>query len=207
MRPFTTLRGPAAPMPEADIDTDIIFPARFLLRTEKKGLGDGAFHDWRFAADGTPRPDFVLNDGRWKGATTIVAGANFGCGSSREHAPWSLDELGIRCVIAPSFGEIFRNNCDANGLLTIVVDAESHARVMAAARSAQIVEIDLVRRRIEWSDGGLDFAIDETRRQSLLNGWDEIDLISRDHGPAIEAFAHAQRARMPWLDTTTRKHP
>ena len=200
MKAFVQLNSVAAPLPEDDVDTDVIFPARFLLLTDKHGLGPYAFYERRFSADGTERPDFVLNRAPWRGAQILVAGANFGCGSSREQAPWSLADLGLRCIVAPSFGEIFRGNCFNNGLLPISVDAARHDALMVEAQAGRALTVDLQAASITLADGSeIPFDVPERQRQMLLNGWDTIDLIANSEGPRIAAFEQAQRQRMPWL--------
>jgi len=200
MTPFTTLRSVAAPMPDADIDTDIIFPARFLLLTQKAGLGPQAFHDLRFDADGQPRPGFVLNQPRWAGAQILVAGPNFGCGSSREQAPWALADLGLRCLIAPGFGEIFEANCINNGLLPVRLPSAAHAQVMAVAQAAGPLAVDLAAQQITLPDGQLlRFALPAHQREALLQGWDGVDRILAEQTPAIVAFEQQQRLSQPWL--------
>ncbi len=200
MTPFTTLRSVAAPMPEADVDTDIIFPARFLVITRKTGLADCAFHDRRFDPGGRERPEFVLHRPPWRGAQILVAGPNFGCGSSREQAPWALADLGLRCLIAPGFGEIFEANCINNGLLPVTLGAEAHARALAAAEAGEAIEVDLPRGELRLAGGlAIPFTLGERQRQALLNGWDEIDRICHEEGDAIAAFERRQRAAMPWL--------
>jgi 3-isopropylmalate dehydratase small subunit len=214
MKPFDILTSVAAPMPDADIDTDIIFPARFLLLTDKHGLGRYAFFERRFTPQGAERPDFVLNREPWRGARILVAGPNFGCGSSREQAPWALADLGLRCIIAPGFGEIFRANCIANGLLPIVLDRARHARVMRAAEAAQPITVDLMGCTIELADGKIEgqpeghpegqpeesmsFELPDRQRHTLLTGLDEIDLIRREEGDNIAAFEQMRRERQPW---------
>lgn len=197
---FETLHSVAAPLPDADIDTDIIFPARFLLLTDKRGLGAHAFCEKRYEADGRERPDFVFNQAAWRQARIIVAGPNFGCGSSREQAPWALADLGIRCLIAPSFGDIFHHNCLRNGMLPLVTPPAQHALLMAEAQAARPFTVDLVHSRITLADGRiLPFDLPERQRQSLRQGWDEIDLVLREEPEHIRAFEEAQRQRMPWL--------
>jgi 3-isopropylmalate dehydratase small subunit len=197
---FSTLRSVAAPMPEADIDTDIIFPARFLLLTQKAGLGRYAFHDLRFDGQGAQRPGFVLDQPRWQGAQVLVAGANFGCGSSREQAPWALADLGLRCIIAPSFGDIFQANCINNGLLPITLNRTEHAAVMAVAQAGQAITVSLPDSSIGLPDGDcIAFTLPERRRQALLNGWDEIARILQEDGAAIAAFEARQQQAQPWL--------
>ena len=206
MTPFETFSSVAAPMPDADIDTDIIFPARYLLLTDKHGLGRYAFFDKRYAAHGAERADFVLNRAPWRGARILVAGPNFGCGSSREQALWALADLGMRCIIAPGFGEIFRANCVANGILPIVLDGAAHARAMREAEAARPMTVDLqsctlrlsgrpAEALIEW----IAFAVPPRQRDSLLSGLDEIALILHNQADAITAFELRQRDRMPWL--------
>jgi 3-isopropylmalate/(R)-2-methylmalate dehydratase small subunit len=199
-KPFTTLHSVAAAMPDADIDTDIIFPARFLVLTQKAGLGPYAFFEKRFDADGRERPEFVLHQPRWRGAAILVAGANFGCGSSREQAPWALADLGLRCLIAPGFGEIFQANCLNNGMLPISLAAPEHARAMAAAQAGQALTVDLAAGTITLPDGtAIPFTIAERARQALLEGRDEIESIRQDAGALIAAFEVQQRLRQPWL--------
>jgi 3-isopropylmalate dehydratase small subunit len=200
MTPFITLRSVAAPLPEADVDTDIIYPARFLVITRKTGLGCCAFHERRFDAAGHERPDFVLHRPPWRGAQILVAGANFGCGSSREQAPWALADLGLRCIVAPGFGEIFETNCINNGLLPVTLPAAAHSRVLAAAQAGEVVDVELQRCELRLADGtALAFTLGERQRQALLNGWDEIDRIRHEEGEPIAAFEKRQRATQPWL--------
>ncbi len=200
MTPFTLLHSVAAPMPDADIDTDIIFPARFLVLTQKAGLGPYAFYEKRFGEQGEERPDFVLHRSPWRGAAILVAGPNFGCGSSREQAPWALADLGLRCIVAPSFGEIFQSNCLNNGLLPITLPAEDYARVLAAAQAGQALTVDLAASTITLPDSpAIPFAIAERARQALLDGRDEIERIRQEAGASITAFELQQRRRQPWL--------
>lgn len=199
MDSFQTLTSPAAPLPVDDVDTDILFPARFLLITDKDGLGRYAFYDWRFDAEGTPR-DFVLARPPWRGARILVAGANFGCGSSREHAVWALHGLGITCVIAPSFGEIFQGNCVKNGVLPVALGGDAHATLLAEAEAGRPLTVDLAAGTIATAAGAaITFSLPEGQRDALLNGWDEIDLIRARHADAIRAFQHHQQASQPWL--------
>jgi 3-isopropylmalate/(R)-2-methylmalate dehydratase small subunit len=200
MQAFTRLRSVAAPMPDADIDTDIIFPARFLVLTQKAGLGPYAFYEKRFDEQGRERPDFVLHRPRWRGARILVAGPNFGCGSSREQAPWALADLGLRCIIAPGFGEIFQANCLNNGMLPVVLPPAEHALAMAAAQAGQQIAVDLETRTLTLDgDSTLSFAIGERARRALLDGLDEIARIRQDAGPDIAAFEARQRQLQPWL--------
>ena len=201
MIPFTTLTSIAVPMADENIDTDIIVPARFLLITEKKGLGRTAFYERRYDSAGAIRPEFPLNQPRFDGAQILIAGANFGCGSSREHAPWALADLGFRAIFAPSFGEIFASNTVKNAMLAGRVN--DVAPLLAEAEAGRPLAVDLAARTVTLSDGrAIPFAIDDGAREMLLNGWDEIDTILTRHGADIATFEQAQRATQPWLWTT-----
>ncbi|WP_199554265.1 3-isopropylmalate dehydratase small subunit [Sandaracinobacteroides hominis] len=199
LKPFTTLSGPAAFLPEDNVDTDIIFPARFLLITAREGLGTYAFHDRRFLPDGTEIPDFPLNRPQVRGAPILVTGANFGSGSSREHAVWSMADIGIRCIIAQSYSEIFHGNCFRNGVLPITLPADKVAALGAAAAAGIAFHIDLPAQTILAGGLSLDFEIDPERKQALLNGWDETAMLLATQGDAITAFETAQRQTQPWL--------
>ena len=199
MQPFTRLEATAAPMADADIDTDIIFPARFLTLTQKKGLGRCAFHDKRFDAHGDERPDFVLNREPWRTAGILVTGPNFGCGSSREQAPWALADLGIRCLIGPSFGAIFETNCHRNGLLPVRVDAQDHERLLRHAAGGGSIRVDLGARTVDDGGASIAFEMPDAIRTALLEGTDEIARILRDDGARIAAFEQRHRQLMPWL--------
>ncbi len=196
---FTCVSGKAAPMPEDNIDTDIIFPARFLLITARKGLGKYAFHDRRFAADGGEVPGYVLNDSQFRDCPVIVAGANFGSGSSREQAVWALHGLGTRAVISSGFGEIFFGNCLRNGIVPIVLPETQIAELLDAARTGQIFTVDLESETLAVGNRSLAFAIPPERRLALLNGWDETDQVINQHGAEIDTFEAGQRAVQPWL--------
>jgi 3-isopropylmalate dehydratase small subunit len=203
MEAFTQFESIAAPLPDADVDTDIIFPARFLTLTQKKGLGRYAFHDRRFDADGDELPDFVLHRGAWRGAGILVTGPNFGCGSSREQAPWALADLGIRCLIGPSFGAIFEANCHRNGLLPVHVDEADHGRLLKHAAAMGSIRVDLATRRIDDGVGpSIAFEVPAKVRTALLTGADEIQQILRDEGERIAEFERRQRQSMPWLYAT-----
>ena len=194
MKPLRHIEGRAVSLPEADIDTDVIFPARFLVVTEKYGLGRYAFHERR--AD----PDFVLNRAESVGAQILIGGANFGCGSSREQAPWALRDLGFEAIIAPSFGEIFFSNCFKNGVLAMTLMADEVEILHAAARAGRRFAIDLEACTLEIEDEAvLSFAIDGDRRQMLLNGWDDTDRIWALYGRDILRFETQQRSITPWL--------
>jgi 3-isopropylmalate/(R)-2-methylmalate dehydratase small subunit len=180
MEPFVKLTGVVAPLDRANVDTDQIIPAVFLKSIERTGFQDALFFSWRYNEDGSPREDFVLNLPNYRNATILVAGRNFGCGSSREHAPWALHDYGIQCVIAPSFADIFYNNCFQNGLLPVALSEEQVRQVMdkAKAEPGFRLNIDLEAQRI-WDDSeeiSLTFDIDSFRRHCLLNGLDDIGL-------------------------------
>ena len=196
MQPFTVHRGLAAPLWRRDIDTDQIVPKQFLKSIERTGFGRYLFHDWRYGADGAPDMQFVLNQPRYAGASILIAGANFGCGSSREHAAWALADYGFRAVIAPSFADIFRGNALTNGLLPVVLEEGVVARLAADAETIErySLEIDLGERRVR-NGQAIDapFDIDDASRRRLLQGLDDIGLIL-EHEPAIGAY---ERARLP----------
>jgi 3-isopropylmalate/(R)-2-methylmalate dehydratase small subunit len=182
MAQFTTLRSRAVLLPVNDVDTDQIIPARFLKVTDKAGLGASLFADWRYAADGSPRPDFVLNQPGAKDAAILVAGDNFGCGSSREHAPWALVGYGFRAVVSTSFADIFRSNAIKNGLLPVVVDAATHAAVASLVRGEPSAElaVDLAAQTLTLPDGrAVGFPVDPFAKTCLLNGVDELGYILR----------------------------
>lgn len=209
MRAFTLLDGLVAPLDRANVDTDAIIPKQFLKSIKRSGFGPNLFDEWRYLDHGEPgqdtshrpiNPDFVLNQPRYQGAQVLLARENFGCGSSREHAPWALRDLGIRCIIAPSFGEIFYNNCFKNGILPIVVSPQDHERAMAVAESAGEITIDLPGGVVRLPTGGdFAFAIDARRRDALVNGWDEIDLIATHHAADIDRFEAQQQQQQRWL--------
>ena len=198
MQKFDKLTGVAAPMPIVNIDTDMIIPKDYLKTIERTGLGKGLFAELRYKDDGSDNPDFVLNKPAYKGAEILVAGDNFGCGSSREHAPWALLDFGIRCVISTSFADIFYNNCFKNGILPIRVSPEALALLMDDAErgsNARIL-VDLEAQEIRGPDGGtLAFDIDPFRKHCLLNGLDDIGL-TLEKAPAIDSFEQklSQRA-------------
>jgi len=199
MPAFERLTGVAAPLPEADIDTDIIFPARFLLLMDKAGLGRHLFHERRFKP-ATDRAPFVLNTPPFDHAAILVAGRNFGSGSSREHAVWALLDFGIRCVIAPSFGEIFHANCFKNGLLAIALEEARVDRVMAAAATGSPLTVDLAAGSIALPDSEkIPFGIDRHHRRLLLLGLDEIGGILAEDAEDIARFERSQRLAAPWL--------
>ncbi len=201
MQKFTTLTGVAAPMPMINIDTDKIIPKQFLKTIARTGLGKALFDEMRYRNDGSENPDFILNKPAYRKAKILVAGENFGCGSSREHAPWALLDFGITCVIAPSFADIFYNNCFKNGILPIKLPQEDVDRLMDdAERGANaIITIDLDRQEITGPDGGMvKFEIDPFRKHCLLNGLDDVGLTLQKE-KAIDAFEAKRQAATPWL--------
>jgi len=180
MAQFTTLTSRIVPLPVNDIDTDQIIPARFLKATDKEGMGEALFADWRYQTNGTPRGEFVLNNPTYKGAQILLAGDNFGCGSSREHAPWALTGYGFRAVISTSFADIFRNNSLKNGLLPVIVDKDIHASLFDLAEEAPLatITIDLSDQSITLPDGRkVSFPIDGFSKSCLLKGVDELGYI------------------------------
>jgi len=201
MDPFVRLAAVAAPIDLANVDTDRIIPARFLRRPRESGYGPLLFHDVRFAADGSERPEFVLNRPGYRGARILVTAENFGCGSSREMAVWALMDYGVRVVMGPSFGDIFFENCFKNGALAIVLpgDVAAGLRRALAERPGAALTVDLESQTITGPDGGLiRFEVDPFRKRGLLTGQDEVAL-TLEHLPAIEAFETRHRAEMPWL--------
>ena len=201
MDKFTKLTGVAAPMPVVNVDTDMIIPKQYLKTIKRTGLGKGLFSEQRYKDDGSENPDFVLNKPSYRHAKILVAGDNFGCGSSREHAPWALADFGIKCVISTSFGDIFYNNCFKNGILPIRVSPEDLEKLFDDAdRGANAtITVDLVKQEIRGPDGGtVTFEIDAFRKHCLLNGLDDIGLTLQD-GDAIKDFEIGHRAAQPWL--------
>jgi 3-isopropylmalate/(R)-2-methylmalate dehydratase small subunit len=200
MEKFTKLTGVAAPLDMINVDTDMIIPKQFLKTIKRTGLGTALFHEMRTKPDGSENPDFVLNKPAYRHAQILVAGANFGCGSSREHAPWALLDFGIRCVLSTSFADIFYNNCFKNGILPIVLPQGDIDKLMDdAARGANaVVSIDLERQEIRGPDGGcIKFEVDPFRKQCLLNGWDDIGL-SLQKESKISDFEAKRQRDMPW---------
>ena len=200
MKKFTTLASFAAPLPVANIDTDQIIPKQFLATVERTGLGQGLFFDMRFDADGVPKPDFVLNQAAYQGAKILIVGPNFGCGSSREHAPWALQDFGIDCVISSSFADIFYNNCFKNGLLPLVLPLHLVDELMAQANGQNArFEIDLERQILTAPNGQIhSFDIDAGRKKSMLLGLDEIGQ-TLTQSAQIDDFEHKRRLITPWL--------
>ncbi len=200
MDKFTTLTGVAAPLPIVNIDTDMIIPKQFLKTIERTGLARGLFFELRFNEDGSEKPEFVLNQPAYRKAQIVVAGDNFGCGSSREHAPWALLDYGIRCVISTSFADIFYNNCFKNGILPIRVTPEQLEKLMDDANrgSNATLTVDLTAQEIRGPDGGvIAFEVDPFRKHCLLEGLDDIGL-TLQKGAAIDAFEAKTAASRPW---------
>ncbi len=201
MEPFTRLDAKSAPLPLANIDTDQIIPKQFLKTVEREGLAKGLFYDLRFDEQGREKPDFVLNRPEYKGAGVLVTGDNFGCGSSREHAPWALMDFGVRAVISTSFADIFYNNCFQNGLLPVVLKAEEVAQLMDEARGGNhVVSIDLETQRVTSPSGKVfAFEIDPQRKQKMLLG---LDAIGETLGKTtyIDSYETRRALAQPWLE-------
>ena len=201
MTPFRKLTGIAAPLRMINVDTDRIIPKQFLKTIRRTGLGANLFNDMRFTPDGAEIADFVLNRAPWRDAEILIAGENFGCGSSREHAPWALLDFGIRCVIAPSFGDIFYNNCFKNGILPVTLPDAAVAALMDQAEQGSNARfsVDLEAREVVPPDGAaIGFEIDPFRRHCLLEGLDDIGL-TLEKAAAIDTFEAARRIDRPWL--------
>ena len=195
MEPFRKLTGVVAPLDRVNVDTDQIIPKQFLKRIERRGFEDALFYDWRFLPDGSPNPDFSLNQAGYEGACVLVAGRNFGCGSSREHAPWALLDYGFRAIIAPSFADIFRNNCFQNGILPIELPEEMVNELMKRAETypGYALTIDLENNEIRDDEALVTaFEVDDFRRHCLLEGMDDIAM-TLEHEQAIAAY-EASRA-------------
>ncbi len=213
MQTFTVHEGLVAPIDRENVDTDAIIPKQFLKSIHRSGFGPNLFDAWRYLDPGEPgqdptrrkpNPDFVLNQPQFQGASVLLARRNFGCGSSREHAPWALDQFGFRALIAPSYADIFFNNCFKNGLLPIVLPDSQVARLFddVAAFPGFKLTIDLPQQRVVRSDGtSMPFEVEPFRKSCLINGWDDIGLTLR-HAQKIRDFEAERLARMPWLATT-----
>ena len=200
MQPFTTLTGVAAPLDIMNVDTDMIIPKQYLKTIKRTGLGTGLFSEMRYNEDGSENPDFVLNKPAYRKAEIIVAGDNFGCGSSREHAPWALLDFGIRCVISTSFADIFYNNCFKNGILPITVSQSDLDKLMDDARRGAnaTMTVDLATQEIRGPDGGVvKFDIDAFRKHCLMNGLDDIGL-TMEKASSIAEFEKKNAAARPW---------
>ncbi len=210
MDAFTRLNGIAVPIDRANVDTDAIIPKQYLKSIKRTGFGPALFDEWRYLDTGQPdmdhskrplNPDFVLNQERYRGAQVLVARRNFGCGSSREHAPWALTDFGIRCIIAPSFGDIFFSNCFKNGLLPVVLDEDAVDELIRAieAQPGYRLEVDLEQQTVTRPDGEvLHFDVEPFRKQCMLEGLDEIGL-TLQRRKDIEAYEERRRREAPWL--------
>ncbi|OYX24841.1 MAG: 3-isopropylmalate dehydratase small subunit [Rhodobacterales bacterium 32-66-7] len=200
MTPFTTLTGIAAPMPLVNIDTDMIIPKQFLKTIARTGLGKNLFDEMRYTQDGAEIPEFVLNQPAWRRAEIIVAGDNFGCGSSREHAPWALLDFGIRCVISTSFADIFYNNCFKNGILPVVLPPEAVAHLMDDAKKGENarISVDLANQTVTAADGVVfAFEVDAFKKHCLLHGLDDIGL-TLEKAASIDAYEARAATTRPW---------
>ncbi len=210
MRSFTQLNGLVGPMARANVDTDMIIPKQFLKSIKRSGFGKNLFDGLRYLDEGLPdqscvgrpaNPDFVLNQSRYQGISVLLAKENFGCGSSREHAPWALEDYGIRCIIAPSYADIFYNNCFKNGILPIIADAKVVARLFEQTEQTQgyRLDVDLDAQTVTTPSGEvITFEIDEFRKHCLLNGLDDIELTLQDAAD-IRAFEDQAKVQSPWL--------
>ena len=201
MDKFTQLTGVAAPLDITNVDTDMIIPKQYLKTIKRTGLGTGLFSEMRFNDDGSENPDFVLNKPAYRHAKILVAGDNFGCGSSREHAPWALLDFGIRCVISTSFADIFYNNCFNNGILPVVVSPEDLEKLFDDARRGAnaTLTVDLEAQEIRGPDGGVvSFDIEPARKQKLLSGLDDIG-VTMEKAPVIAGFEQRTAGSRPWI--------
>jgi 3-isopropylmalate/(R)-2-methylmalate dehydratase small subunit len=213
MQAFTKHSGIAAPLLQPNIDTDAIIPSREMKLVSKQGLGEGLFASWRYSLPGGREPNkvFILNQPDYRACSIILAGSNFGCGSSREHAVWALAEFGIRCVVAPSFGSIFFNNCIANGLLPIVLaesTIEKIAKWVSIAPQRNVIIVDLIKQELLWANHSESFAIDSSAKEMLSKGLDRID-VTLNRAKDIDQFEHLDRQRRPWvyLSALPKKYP
>ena len=199
MEKFITLKGIAAPLPMINVDTDMIIPKQFLKTIKRSGLGKNLFHELRFDMQGNIKNDFVLNWDPYKKATILIAGDNFGCGSSREHAPWSLLDFGFKCIIAPSFADIFYNNCFKNGILPIRLDQEKVNILMAEAKNKNQLTINLDEQKIILADENvIDFDIDPFRKKCLIEGLDDIGLTLQKKDK-ISKYEESIKSSQPWI--------
>ena len=201
MEKFEKVTGVAAPMPLVNIDTDMIIPKQFLKTIKRTGLGVSLFFEMRYDLEGKEKPDFVLNKAAWRKSQIIVAGDNFGCGSSREHAPWALKDFGIKCVISTSFADIFYNNCFKNGILPIMLQQDDVDKLMSHARSGSNarITVDLENQRVEAPDGEVfTFEIDPFKKKCLLEGLDDIAL-TLQKAAHIDSYENSRKLSTPWL--------
>ncbi|HTK09641.1 MAG TPA: 3-isopropylmalate dehydratase small subunit [Ktedonobacteraceae bacterium] len=201
MEPFVTHTGLVVPLDRTNVNTDEITPARFLKTIKRTGFANALFANWRFLNDGSANPDFVLNQPRYEGASVLLAGDNFGCGSSREHAPWSLHDYGFHCLIAPSFADIFYNNCFNNSILPVTLDEATVQELMAEAQANEgyQLSIDLAAQTVTTPSGRvLHFEIDAFRKDALLKGLDNVGW-TLSHGDEIAAYEERRKHEAPWL--------
>ena len=201
MEPFTTLSGLVAPLDRVNVDTDQIIPKQYLKTIHRTGLREGLFSDWRYRSDGSADPQFFMNQPRFRGATILLARDNFGCGSSREHAPWALLDYGFRCLIAPSFADIFYNNCFQNGILPVVLKAGEVQELFqeVGAREGYELTVDLAAQTVSTPGGkSFRFDIDPFRKECLLKGLDSIGL-TLEHEAEIAAYEKRRKTEAPWL--------
>jgi len=201
MRKYETVTGVGAPLPQINIDTDKIIPARFLKTIEREGLGRNLFNDMRYDSEGNENPDFVLNQPAWRGASILVVGDNFGCGSSREHAPWALADYGVRAILGTDFADIFYNNSFKNGLLPVKLSAEQRDKLMEDAQRGENarITVDLENQVVTRPDGEeIAFEVDPFRKHCLLNGLDDIGM-TMERAQSIDSFEARDRIARPWL--------
>jgi 3-isopropylmalate/(R)-2-methylmalate dehydratase small subunit len=200
MQPFTTLTAIAAPLPMMNVDTDMLIPKQFLRTIKRTGLGANLFNDMRYDENGKPKPDFVLNRAPYDKANILVAGENFGCGSSREHAPWALLDFGLRCVIAPSFADIFFNNCFKNGILPVVLPQNQIDEIMEriTAQPGATVTVNLQDQTVQSGNNVYPFDVEPFRKNCLLNGLDDIGL-TLEKAKAIEGYEEQRKKQRSWL--------
>ncbi|OIN86648.1 MAG: 3-isopropylmalate dehydratase small subunit [Alphaproteobacteria bacterium CG1_02_46_17] len=198
MQPFVKLTSIPAPLPLINIDTDMIIPKQFLRTIKRTGLASGLFFEMRFDDHGAPKPDFVLNRDPYTSSTILVAGDNFGCGSSREHAPWALLDFGIRCIIAPSYSDIFFNNCFKNGILPIAIPQEQVDALLKVGSDKKEITIDLDQQKIVCGNDVYDFDVDPFRKQCLMNGLDDIGL-TLEKESFISSYEEKRAEEKPWL--------
>ena len=198
MQPFTTLTAIAAPLPIQNMDTDMIIPKQFLKTIKRTGLREGLFFEMRYTVEGKKIEDFVLHRAPYTSAKILVALENFGCGSSREHAPWALADFGITCVIAPSFADIFYNNCFKNGILPVTLSREQVDALMQVASGGQQITVDLPSQTVTAGNHAFTFTLDPFRKHCLMNGLDDIGLTLEKAG-AIDAFEAQRQATQPWM--------
>jgi 3-isopropylmalate/(R)-2-methylmalate dehydratase small subunit len=201
MEAFTVLKGLVAPLDRVNVDTDQVIPKQYLKTIKRTGLREGLFSDWRYLSDGSPQPDFFLNQPRYQDATILLAGENFGCGSSREHAPWALLDYGFRCIIAPSLADIFFSNCFKNGMLPVVLQPAEVAQLFTEveAQPGYQLTVDLAAQTVMTPTGSsFHFDIDPFRKNCLLKGLDEIGLTLR-HEAEITAYEQRRKQEAPWL--------